>query len=427
MQRPPPLFPLLLLLLAVWSGGVHAAEVVVWHGYRAAERTALEKAVAAYNTTRGGSGTRVKLLAIPSDAFTDKISATLSRGVGPDVFVFPQDRLGGWVEGGALLEPLDFLLEPEVRQRYVPGTLEAMTYRGSVYALPLDFKAITLLYNKKLMPTPPRTTGEMIAACKALRAKTPDKSSVCLAYPYTDFYYHAALMHAFGGRVFDPGPQVTLNAPENVRSLELLLRWTSQEGLLPAEPSTALVTSLFNEGKAALVFSGPWFVGEIAPGIDYGLAPLPTVDEAGGRPLRPWMTVEGVGISSHSGNKDAAYDFVRYLTGPEGARIMATEGRQNPALASIYEDKKVSADPVLSAIREQAKTALPMPNLPEMTMVWSPATSAMNAVLHKLATPKAALDEAQRTVQKGMAALRRGAGTPAKVPEKAPAPAPKKP
>ena len=402
------LIPVLLLwLLVSWSGSARAAEVVVWHGYRASERTALEKAVAAYNAAQGESGTRVKLLAIPSDAFTDKISATLSRGVGPDVFVFPQDRLGGWVEGGALLEPLDFLLEPAVRQRYVPGTLEAMTYRGSVYALPLNFKAITLIYNKKLMPTPPRTTGEMLTACKALRAKMPDKDRVCLAYPYTDFYYHAALMHAFGGRVFDPGPQVRLDAPENIKSLELLLRWTSQEGLLPAEPSTALVTSLFNEGKAALVFSGPWFVGEIAQGIDYAMAPLPTVDEAGGKPLRPWMTVEGVGISSHSANKDAAYDFVRYLTGPEGARIMATQGRQNPAFAPIYEDKAIGADPVLAAIREQAKTALPMPNLPEMTMVWSPATTAMNKVVKKSATPKVALDEAQKDVVDRISKLRK--------------------
>lgn len=414
-----PFLSLLLLSLVSGPSTARAAEVTVWHGYRASERQALEKVTAAYNASLPPSGVPVKLLAIPSDAFTDKISATLSRGLGPDVFVFPQDRLGGWVEGGGLLEPLDFFLEPTVRQRYVPGTLEAMTYRGSVYALPLNFKAITLIYNKKLLASPPRTTGEMLGACKALRAKMA-KDSVCLAYPYTDFYYHAALMHAFGGRVFDPGPKVRLDAPENVKSLELLLRWVGQEGLMPAEPSTALVTSLFNEGKAAMVFSGPWFIGEIAQGIDYGLAPLPTVDEAGGKPLRPWMTVEGVGISSHSPQKDAAYAFVRYLTGPEGARIMALQGRQNPALAQVYEEPAIAKDPVLAAIRKQAEVALPMPNLPEMTMVWSPAGSAMNAVLHKLATPKAALDEAQRTVQKDVAGLRR-ASKPA-APASAPAP-----
>ena len=173
-----------------------------------------------------------------------------------------------------------FFLEPAVRGRYVPGTLEALTYRGTVYALPLDFKSITMLYNKKLLPTPPRSTGELLKACKALGASPAGQGGVCLAYPYTDFYYHAALMQAFGGRVFDPGPKVRLDAPENVKSLEFLLKWTAHKGLLPAEPSTALVTSLFNEGKAAIVFSGPWFIGEIAPGVDYGLCLLYTSDAA---------------------------------------------------------------------------------------------------------------------------------------------------
>lgn len=418
-SRPLP-SPLLLLALLLWGSLASAAEVTVWHGYRASERVALEKVAAAYNASLPPTGVPVKLLAIPSDAFTDKISATLSRGLGPDVFVFPQDRLGGWVEGGALLENLDFFLDPAVRQRYVPGTLEALTYRGSVYALPLNFKVITLIYNKKLMASPPRTTGELLSSCKAWLAKGGDKQRVCLAYPYTDFYYHAALMHAFGGRVFDPGPKVRLDAPENVKALELLQRWVAQPGLLPAEPSTALVTSLFNEGKAALVFSGPWFIGEIAPGIDYGLAPLPTVDEAGGKPLTPWMTVEGVGISSHSQQKDAAYAFVRYLTGPEGARIMALQGRQNPALAQAYQEPEIAKDPVLAALRKQAETAVPMPNLPEMTMVWSPAASAMNAVLHKLATPKAALDEAQKAVQKDVAGLRRSTQPASAAPPKSP-------
>ena len=50
------------------------------------------------------------------------------------------------------------------------------------------------------------------------------------------------------------------------------MRWFTVDGILPAEPSTALITSLFNGGKAAMVFSGPWFLGEIAKGVDYGLA-----------------------------------------------------------------------------------------------------------------------------------------------------------
>ena len=62
------------------------------------------------------------------------------------------------------------------------------------------------------------------------------------------------------------------------------------------------------------MFSGPWFLGEIAKGVDYGLAPLPTISENGNKPMRPWITVEGVYVAAPSKNKDAAFAFLKYVT-----------------------------------------------------------------------------------------------------------------
>lgn len=64
-------------------------------------------------------------------------------------------------------------------------------------------------------------------------------------------------------------------------------------------------------------------------------------------------------------------------------------------------------DPILKAFREQVEVAVPMPNLPEMTMVWSPATTAMNKVTKKTATPKVAMDEAEAALVKDIATLRK--------------------
>jgi arabinogalactan oligomer/maltooligosaccharide transport system substrate-binding protein len=168
-----------------------------------------------------------------------------------------------------------------------------------------------------------------------------------------------------------------------------------------------LITSLFNGGKAAIVFSGPWFLGEIAPSVSYGLAPLPNLVEAGGKPMRPWITVEGVLIAAPSKSKDAAYEFAKYLTDIPAAKVMALEGRQTPANREVYIDPKVAADPVLAAFRKQVEVGVPMPNVPEMTMVWSPATTAMNTITKKAATPKAALDVAQKEVEQRIADLRK--------------------
>jgi arabinogalactan oligomer / maltooligosaccharide transport system substrate-binding protein len=376
-------------------------EVVVWHGYRGAEKAAFEKVVALYNQSPQAKGVKVTTLAVPYDAFADKITAAVPRGKGPDVFIFAQDRLGGWVAAGNTIEPLDFFLDDKTKGRFLASTLQAMTYQGNVYGLPLNFKVITLIYNKKLVKTPPKTSGELAKTAKALTKG----GTFGLAYSYADFYYHAALMNGFGGGVFN-GRTPTVNSAANVKSLDLLLKWLGQ-GIMPAEPTTALITSLFNEGKAAMVFSGPWFLSDLAKGVDYGLAPLPALDEAGGKPMRPWMTVEGVYIAAPSKNKDAAYDFLTFLTDAAAGKVLALEGRQSPANKQVYADKQVAADPVLKAFRQQVDVAVPMPNLPEMTMVWSPVTTAMGVVVKKAAAPKAALDQAQKEVVERIAKLRK--------------------
>ncbi len=48
-----------------------------------------------------------------------------------------------------------------------------------------------------------------------------------------------------------------------------------------------------------------------------------------------------------------------------------------------------------------------MPNVPEMTMMWSPATTAMNTIIKGSTTPKAALDNAQKALAKDVAGLRK--------------------
>lgn len=394
--------PVLLLAFVLLPLIVQAQNLVVWHAYRAEEKEAFEKVVANYNASKGGK-VKVTTLAVPFDAFADKISAAVPRGKGPDIFIYAQDRLGGWIEAGNTVEPIDFYIEDATKARFIPAIMQAMTYQGTTYGLPFNFKEITMIYNKKLIATPPKTTAELVAAAKKLTDAKTGKFG--LVYSYADFYYHAALMNGFGGGVFK-GRTPTLNSAANVKSMELLLKWMDVDKILPREPSTALVTSLFNEGKAAIVFSGPWFLGEISKNIDYGLAPLPTINEAGNKPMTPWITVEGVYIAAPSKNKEAAYDFVKYATDVAAGKIMAIEGRQTPANKAVYNDAKIANDPVLKAFRFQVDHAVPMPNLPEMTMVWSPATTAMNAITKKSASPKAALDVAQKAVEQDIAKLR---------------------
>ncbi|MGZ3460987.1 MAG: extracellular solute-binding protein, partial [Archangium sp.] len=196
-------------------------EIVLWHAYRAEEKAALEKVIGQFNATH--KDVKVTTLAVPYDAYADKISATVPRGKGPDLFIFAQDRLGGWIEAGNTVEPVDFYLDDALHKRFIPTTMEAMTYRGTVYGLPLDYKVITLIYNKKLVPTPPKTSGELVKLARKLTDKQAGRFG--LAYSYGDFYYHAALMNGFGGGVFDAKFNPTINSSENVKAVDQLLKW----------------------------------------------------------------------------------------------------------------------------------------------------------------------------------------------------------
>ncbi len=380
-------------------------EIVIWHAYRAAEKAAFEKVLDQFAKSPAAKGMKVSALAIPYDAYADKISAAVPRGKGPDVFIYAQDRLGGWIEAGKTVESIDFFVDKATRDRLLPGMLDAMTYKGSVWGLPINYKMPTLIYNKDLVKTPPKTTGEMIKLAKTLTNASSGRYG--LAYWYTNFYFHSALMNAFGGAVFDKEGKLTINSPATVASLNQMMTWYKTDGVMPTEPSEALIASMFNEGKAAMVINGPWFVGDIDRKINVGFAPLPVVD-ATKKPMRPWMTIEGAYIAASSAHKEVAYELVKHLTSEEAGLVLATEGRQLHTNKAVYANPKVAGDPVLKAFREQLENAEPMPNRPEMTMVWSPATTAMNKIVKGNATVDAALKEAAGTIQEGITALRKG-------------------
>jgi arabinogalactan oligomer/maltooligosaccharide transport system substrate-binding protein len=381
-----------------------ATDLVVWHAYRGDEKAAFEKVVGMYNARQ--KDVVVKTLAVPYDAYADKITASVPRGKGPDVFIFAQDRLGGWVEAGQTIEPIDFFVEDKVTAQLVPGMMPAMTYRDTIYGLPLNYKSIAMIYNTALVKTPPQTTGELIKVAKGLTNAASGRFG--LAYEYSNFFFHAALMNAHGGQVFATGAKPVIDSPQNVAAAKTMLKWYKQDGILPADPSSTLIASLFNEGKAAIVFSGPWFLGEVQDKVKYAIAPLPTVDEAGGKPMKPWLTVEGVYVSAGSKQKEAAYKFAEYLVSTEAAVVLALEGGQLPTNKAAYADPRVAKNPTLQGFRRQLDTAVPMPNYAEMTLMWSPVTTAMNKIVKGSATPEVAFKEAQATVTDSIAKLRKG-------------------
>ncbi len=381
------LFGFLLLSIFAWS----QTQVILWHSYRGDEKAALKEVVEAFNASH--TDIQIKALGIPYDAFADKITAAIPRGKGPDIFIYAHDRIGGWAEAG-IIDPISFFLEENTEEQFVEGSWEPMIYDGEVYGLPMSLKSIILFYNPNIIKTPPKTTDEMIAMAKA--HTNAEAGEYGLVYEIANFYYHACWLQGFGGRVFDDNNQPVLNSPENIRSFQFARDLYAKEKIVPPEVSNVLVTTLFNEGKAGMVISGPWFRGEIND-VPYEIALLPEISEVG-KPAIPFMSTEGVMMSAKSKNKDAAYVAMEFLVQEKAATIMALKGKQPVALKKVYDNPAVKNDKYLPKFRAQIAKSRPMPSIPQMTSVWSPASTAIAAAVNGNKTPEEALNEAQRKV-----------------------------
>lgn len=367
--------------------------VTLWHSYSGAERAAFEKVAAGFNEAH--DDVELKLVHVPYDAFSDKITSAVPNGNGPDLFVFAHDRIGDWAEA-RILEPVEFFVDEPTADRYDTQAVSAMAYGSSLYGLPLAVKSLALFYRTDLVATPPATTDELITVGKSLTDRRAGKFG--LAYENTKLYGHAAWMHGFGAQIFDADGKLDVASPEASRALAFAREIGGDDGIVPAEANHTLIATLFHEGRAAMAVSGPWFVGDIPKNVPWKVAPLPVVS-ATGKPAAPFLGAEGVLMSARARDKRAAFRVMDYLCGDESAVIRAVDARQVVPNRAAYRDARVGGDEALAAFRRQAEVARPMPSSPEMRMVWTPYDTAIQKVVAQGADPAAALTSAAQEIQ----------------------------
>ncbi len=380
---------IILTLLTLFSAATaHAEPISVWHSYRGAEEAALGELAEQWNDERPEEP--IRLLAVPHEAYANKLTSAIPRGQGPDLFIFAHERVGDWAESG-IVAPLDEEFGDEELAKFLPVTVDALRYDDKLYGVPLAFKSAALFYNTELIDEPPETTDELVEMARAHTDAETDRYG--LAYQADSFYFHAGWFFGFGGKLFDEGGTPRLDRPENARSLAFV-SGLRQEGLIPDEPTSALVAKLFNEGNAAMVIQGPWFLGELDDDLPFAVAPLPEVSETG-RDASPFLTVEAAMVSAEAKNRDGALEFARFLASEEGSRARLERGQQLVANQAVYDSDGVDIPPALTAFKAQSERAYPMPNQPLMRAVWEPMALAMRTTLRGSLEPAGALQKAQ--------------------------------
>ena len=141
--------------------------------------------------------------------------------------------------------------------------------------------------------------------------------------------------------------------------------------------------------------------------MDLGIAPMPLVDETG-LPLAPYSGVQGVHVLkvAAQSKKDAIVKVLNVLAKPEIGIALAKASGCAPANDLCYDDPAIAGDDMVTAMRETAQNAVPMPNAPEMDVMWTVAGNLLADINMSGKEIQSSAEEAQKKALELIAAMR---------------------
>ena len=360
--------------------------LLIWTGANR-DKAALEEAVQPFVDDLG---IEVSVEVVDPD-LPQKFQQAAATGDGPDIVMFAHDRFGEWAAGG-LIAPV------QPSQGWTDGVLDtamsAVTFDGSTWGYPVSVEAVHLIYNKALVETPPAAFEEI---------EGMDVAGQKILWDYNNTYFTFPLLMANGGYAFKKvdgtydGSDTGVNTPGAVEGATVLQQLI-QNGVMPAGVDYGVMDGAMNKGDVAMVLNGPWAWGGLkGSGIDFGVAPIPTVD---GSVSPPFVGVQAMALNAASPNGDLAAELIEnYLLTDEGLATWNANGE----LGALADTSAAEAqdDPNIEGMLSVAETGVPMPSNPEMGAFWAAMAPALTNITTGAQEPQAALDDAAARIANG--------------------------
>lgn len=302
---------------------------------------------------------QVQLEPVGSGDYYARILTQIAAGDPPDLLQIGDDAVPMFVDKGAFLPLDDFIASeqyPLDTSIYLPGVMEPGKWNGVQYLLPKDFSPLAIYYNKKLFdaagaPYPQEgwTWDDLLATAQQLTLTDASGNvtqwGIQLPGPWTTgFEYWVAA--AGGSLVSEDGANFVgyMDSPTVQRAVQFYADLYHKYKVAPPPADMNAFgggNSEFDSGKAAMRLFGRWPQTGMKqnPNIDLGVAPLPAGAVRAG--VLFWG---GFGISSLSENPEAAWRFLRFYTGAEGAEVWKDWAL--PTVKSVADSSGLSSDPI---------------------------------------------------------------------------------
>lgn len=283
----------------------------------------------------------IKYTEIPQADYKAKAALALSSGEDIDILT---------VQPGTWAQEVEDYLEPVANWSNADALNGAFTAKSleqtqrlftdnQLLAVPLYLTGSAIgIYNADILDElgvkPPTTWAEFKAMSDAIKAKGLDILPASM--PGDAWFQDEVALTVVGQKDaeffnnvrYNGGAWNTASYVQGLNEYKALYdNGTLDKGTLDLDYGGS--TTLFDDGKAAVMFNGSWETGRILTG-NYGVIPFPaeTADQAS---LRSFLDVT-MGITSQSTEKDAAAKFIEFMSAGDGVDIWASVLKGIPAV-----------------------------------------------------------------------------------------------
>jgi multiple sugar transport system substrate-binding protein len=390
-------------------GTTGSGTVTLWHGYTDVEHTATDQAVAEYNATNPPWKLK-SVFAGNNDYALTKLQTALVAGKAPDIAY----QYGSSM---ALLAKLPQVVDLTSRVKdpafdwndFFPAVRLATTVNGKVLGVPALVDNLALVYNKKLFdqagvpyPTAQWTWNDFRAAAQ----KLTNASAKQFGWAYvndgsedTVWRFLALLWQANGDLLTPDNTKAAFNSPAGLKAMTLLSDMATKDHSIYLDSGNGNYLNVFNAGKIAMLWTGPWDISSINPGVKFGVQILPgDVSHA---------TIAGpdnyVVLNNGAQRVQGAWAFIKWFTSAKEHLKYATQTGHLPLRVSetklpgykAYLAKFPSSAVFVANLSNVTKAR---PNIPTYPRVSQALGQAVQAVLLGKMTPQQALSSAEQQV-----------------------------
>ena len=274
----------------------------------------------------------VEFLHIPQNYF-QKIHLLFASNTAPDVVFINNQYLPIYANAG-VLEDLSPYSDDLGYRDFYNKSLQALTWKGKVYAVPRDVSNLVIFYNKNLfnkynVPYPHKnwTFKEFVDISKKLTHR-PDVFGI--SFEEDPLFFLPYLTSEGGGFEKD-----ILNDKTNYEALNFYagLRTKHHVAPLKEESASATMAQMFLQGKLAMHLSGRWLVPKYRQEakFDWDVVEFPKGKKGSVVPL----DASGWAIAKASKHKKEALMLIKYLSSKESSEKFTASGLVVPARIDV--------------------------------------------------------------------------------------------